>query len=44
MYVDIDECEVPNKCGEDTCVNMAGRYSCVPKITKPAKLAHVLRG
>jgi serine/threonine protein kinase len=23
---------------------MAGRYSCVPKITKPAKLAHVLRG
>ncbi|CAD5312865.1 unnamed protein product [Arabidopsis thaliana] len=42
--VDIDECEVPNKCGEDTCVNMAGRYSCVPKITKPAKLAHVLRG
>jgi hypothetical protein len=25
-------------------VNMAGRYSCVPKITKPAKLAHVLRG
>ncbi|AAF18509.1 Contains similarity to gb/AJ009695 wall-associated kinase 4 from Arabidopsis thaliana and contains a protein kinase PF/00069 domain [Arabidopsis thaliana] len=42
--IDIDECEVPNKCGEDTCVNMAGRYSCVPKITKPAKLAHVLRG
>ncbi|XP_020867228.1 wall-associated receptor kinase-like 3 [Arabidopsis lyrata subsp. lyrata] len=41
--IDIDECKVPNKCGEDTCENIVGMYKCVPKITKPAKPA-VLRG
>ncbi|KAJ0253489.1 Wall-associated receptor kinase [Hirschfeldia incana] len=34
---DIDECKVPQTCGEGTCENLVGMYRCVPKITKPDK-------
>ncbi|XP_010476713.1 PREDICTED: wall-associated receptor kinase-like 6 [Camelina sativa] len=39
----IDECKGHNNCGEGTCVNGPGTYSCEPKITKPEK-ASVLQG
>ncbi|EFH66407.1 hypothetical protein ARALYDRAFT_471812 [Arabidopsis lyrata subsp. lyrata] len=41
--IDIDECEGHHNCGEGTCVNMPGSYSCEPKITKPEK-ASVIQG
>ncbi|KAF8094531.1 hypothetical protein N665_0360s0034 [Sinapis alba] len=41
--VDIDECKGQNICGERTCVNWPGTYSCNPIVTKPQK-ASVLQG
>ncbi|EOA39774.1 hypothetical protein CARUB_v10008430mg [Capsella rubella] len=41
--IDVDECKGHNNCGEMTCVNLPGSYSCSPKITKPEK-ASVLQG
>ncbi|VVA91508.1 unnamed protein product [Arabis nemorensis] len=40
--IDIDECKVPNKCGEGTCENLVGMYRCNPTIAKPDKLPVIL--
>ncbi|CAA7026033.1 unnamed protein product [Microthlaspi erraticum] len=40
---DIDNCKEHNNCGERTCVNGPGMYSCEAKITKPEKTS-VLQG
>ncbi|CAH8321385.1 unnamed protein product [Eruca vesicaria subsp. sativa] len=41
--IDIDECKGHNSCGERTCVNWPGTYSCDPIVIKPQKTS-VLQG